>query len=152
MFITRVSRKEAYNQTSQKWRMLIPMFTEGAGNVCLRLTENCYIQQKVCISRQSLSEASRREVTEGNAIIGQKNILERICGSYETNILYLTHLFNTHCAHETQFLCLIHPFSKSFGVHEIFCAWHNPSVNRMFFMKHALCACYTLSGSIWFSC
>jgi hypothetical protein len=39
---------------------------KGAGYVCLRLTENCDIQQKLFffIARRSLSEASRREVTQ----------------------------------------------------------------------------------------
>ena len=98
------------------------MFKKGAGIVCLRLAENCDFQQKSFLLRAEvyvkradgklLKTVVRYKNVAIHALTGKKNILERICGSYVTNILCLTQIFSTYCVHETHILCLTHPFSK----------------------------------------
>jgi len=67
-------------------------------------------------------------------LIGTKNVLERICGAYETHIL-----------------CLTHHLNRSYGVHETFCAWHTLTASRMIFKEHTFFAWHTLSEVVSFS-
>jgi hypothetical protein len=128
-----------------------PHFQNVAGYVCLRLAENCDIQQKRFLLRAEVkwSEQTRsywRQLSDKimspiHALIGTKNIFERICGAYETHVLHLTLPFCTYCVHAT------HHFSKSHGFHEthIVCLTH--TFSKMVFMKHILCLTHFYSKS-----
>ena len=84
-------------------------------------------------------------------LIGKKNVLERICGAYETHILCQTHPFSQSCdVNETHILCLTPPSRNRiiFMKHKLF-VWNNLSAIRMVFMKHTVCAWHTLSAIVW---